>query len=377
MEEATCADTVKTQASCKPASCSLGPPRQLGKWSCSVQAPSLNSHHLTPSETIPSLALQAEVQDHNSYLDKQSHMLKTIWPTVSSKAALEFPEFAAVYNHVLSFKLPNFLGAQVQVQSGLNLDQWDLALSSYHDNDICKFLRFGWPLGYLADHHPDSVPKNHASATLHEKHIHDFIQTELKHEALLGPFEEEPFTPWLRCSPLMTRPKKDSDMRRVIVDLSFPKGSGVNAAIDTSAYLGRDISFKLPTISDLVAKLQLDGEGAYIWKADLSRAYRQLRIDPVDTPLTGIKFKGKFYLDLCPPFGCRSSSAACHRVSNAVVYLMGQAGFFLLAYLDDYSGCEPTLEKANQSYAHFIEITKSLGLQLALKKCHRMAGIRH
>lgn len=48
---------------------------------------------------------------------------------------------------------------------------------------------------------------------------------------------------------------------------------------------------------------------------------------------------------------------------------MGQAGYFLLAYLDDYAGCEPSLQKANQSYSRFIKITKSLGLQLALKKC--------
>lgn len=47
----------------------------------------------------------------------------------------------------------------------------------------------------------------------------------------------------------------------------------------------------------------------------------------------------------------------------------GAGGVFLLAYLDDYAGSEPLLEQALQSYSHFMEITKSLGLQLALKKC--------
>lgn len=165
-------------------------------------------------------------------------MLSTIWPSISQKAAQQFPAFAAMYNQVFSFKLPNFLGAQIQVPSALILDQWDEALLAYHDKDICCFLRFGWPLGYIADTHPVSVTDNHSSATMHEKHIQTFIETELEHKALLGPFVSEPFEPWTRCSPMMTRPKKDSELRRVIVDLSYPKGSDVNSAIDTASYLG-------------------------------------------------------------------------------------------------------------------------------------------
>lgn len=88
----------------------------------------------------------------------------------------------------------------------------------------------------------------------------------------------------------MTRPKKGSQTRRVIVDLSFPQGAPVNTAIDTTAYLGKDIFYTLPTITDLIAKLQVEGQGALIWKADLARAYRQLRADPVDAPLLCIQF---------------------------------------------------------------------------------------
>lgn len=49
--------------------------------------------------------------------------------------------------------------------------------------------------------------------------------------------------------------------------------------------------------------------------------------------------------------------------------LLDGAGYFVLAYLDDYAACEPSLHRANQSYGHFMQITKSLGLNLALKKC--------
>lgn len=313
------------------------------------------------------------VNDNTSHneiiLYKHIDMIRSVWPSVSESALQNFPSFATVYTEVLGFGVPNFLGAQVPISSGLIVEQWEQALQAYHDNQICKFLKYGWPIGFLADLPPESVTVNHPSAIQHERHINQFIEVELKHKAIVGPFSEPPFQPWTRCSPLMTRPKKNSDLRRVIVDLSYPQGRDVNSGINIKSYLGQDITFTLPTITDLTAKLQLDGPGAFMWKADLSRAYRQLRIDPLDAPLTGIRFKGDYYIDLCPPFGCRSSSAACQRVSNAVAYIMGQAGFLVLAYLDDYGASEPTNERASQSYHHFRTVAKSLGLQLAEEKC--------
>lgn len=94
----------------------------------------------------------------------------------------------------------------------------------------------------------------------------------------------------------MTRPKKDSLDRQVIIDLSFPHGEAVNDGINTVDFFGKDISYLLPTIGDLVALIQSCGQGAFLWKADLARAYRQYRIDPLDTPLLGISFNGKTYL---------------------------------------------------------------------------------
>lgn len=167
----------------------------------------------------------------------------------------------------------------------------------------------------------------------------------------------------------MTRPKKGTDQRRVIVDLSFPDGTAVNTGIDVSQYLGHDISYSLPTITDLISKLQIEGTGASIWKADLARSYRQLRSDPVDAPLLGIKHLGKVYLDRCPPFGCRSSSAACQRVANALVYIMAGNDHHCLAYLDDFSGCHASVTTAQAGFDAFVRLTDHLGLKLSHQKC--------
>lgn len=95
------------------------------------------------------------------------------------------------------------------------------------------------------------------------------------------------------------------------MDLSFPAGAAPNDGIDTGFYFGKDILYTLPNIDGLTTKLQDYGPGAFVWKEDLSRAYRQLRIDPLDTPLLGLKVDQLIYLDLCPAFGCKSSSSAC------------------------------------------------------------------
>lgn len=299
----------------------------------------------------------------------QQLIFKESWPTLTSEARQSFPQFADLYDAVKSFNLPNFLGAKRTVPSALNLTNWEKELSSYHDKEICHFLRFGWPVGYHLQQPPVSAPENHPSARNYARHVHQYIETELSHSAIVGPFKSVPFTPWTRLSPLMTRPKRDSDKRRVIVDMSFPDGEAVNDGINITSIYGRDTTYTLPSVQDLAALIQKAPTTPWLWKADLARAYRQLRVDPIDTPLLGFGIESDTYLDLCPSFGCRSSSGACQRVSAAVVFIMAKKGFTTLAFLDDFAGCEHSEERATHADNAFIELAANLGLQLALDKC--------
>lgn len=309
----------------------------------------------------------------NEAISRIKKMISTKWPRISDEAKKVMPHFAELYERVKAYNLPNFLGAKVPIESGLKVERWVLSLQDYHDNEICHFLAYGWPLGFLADDIPQTVSKNHPSAIDFPDHIHEFLSTELKFKAIEGPIATSPFEPWSRLSPLMTRPKKGTEQRRVIVDLSYPEGAAVNTGINTAEYLGRDITYTLPTIGDLIAKLQLEGEGAFIWKADLARAYRQLRADPVDAPLLCIQFQDSIYIDRCPPFGCCSSSAACQRLANALTFLMAGKQHHCLAYLDDFAGCSAHFDRAQTAFNDFQELTKYLGLQLSLHKCFQPA----
>ena len=71
------------------------------------------------------------------------------------------------------------------------------------------FLEFGWPINFDRSAVLMSTLENHALATRYQQDIDFYIETELAHQAFLGPFNGPPVAP-THVSPLMTRPKKDA-----------------------------------------------------------------------------------------------------------------------------------------------------------------------
>lgn len=290
------------------------------------------------------------------------------WPATSAHAKTCAPLHAGIYDKVRKYGVPNYMGAKAPIPSGLNIPAWRESLSAYDDNKICDYLEFGWPINYSANFLPHPTPDNHLSAMQYSAHVQEFLDFECGLGAMLGPFTHPPYTPWFQTSPIMTRPKKDTLKRRVIIDLSFPEGRGVNAGIPKHSYEGLDLSYSLPTISDLAALVALAGRGAWLWKVDLERAYRQLRIDPLAYPLLGIRHNDKYYVDICPSFGCRVSGAAQQRVSEALCALLHTKGYKVLAYVDDFGGVQASYSAAQCAFDTFNDTCAKLGLKVAADK---------
>ena len=99
----------------------------------------------------------------------------------------------------------------------------------------------------------------------------------------------------------MTREKRDSQDRRVILDLSFPIPTSVNCYIPKNAMEGSDFKLRLPNPQAFAAKIRELGVGTLMYKVDLSRAYRQLRSDPFDWAFLGINWQDKDYIDVAHP----------------------------------------------------------------------------
>ena len=297
-----------------------------------------------------------------------AYIVNELWPAID-------PLFVGTNYHLDIYELvratgvPNYLGARIRIPSNINCDAWDHLLHGYHDAEISEYLRFGWPGGYTAPTPPTTSDRNHPSAVSFPAHVQRFIDKEVGLGAMLGPFTAPPFFPWSQVSPLMTVEKKDSQDRRVIIDLSFPIGAGVNAGIPKNFFQGEPKQYSLPSITDLADLIIAAGPRCCLWKADLERAYRQLRCDPLDYPLLCISHDGAYFTDICPSFGCRGSSMSQQRVSQAVCYLMSTEGFSTLAYVDDFCGVQASESHATTAYVSFANLTDTLGLKLAPDKC--------
>ena len=84
-----------------------------------------------------------------------------------------------------------------------------------------------------------------ATRCLRHNNGHDAVPFNSVLWALLCDFWLFQSSDGLDISPLMSRPKKDSEMRRIVLDLSWSQGFSVNDGIDSEYYLDYESKVKL------------------------------------------------------------------------------------------------------------------------------------
>ena len=178
---------------------------------------------------------------------------------------------------------------------------------------------------------------------------------------------EIPFSEGFCISPLNTVSKKDSQERRVILDLSFPEGSSINEGISKDQYLGDRVDLIFPRVDDLVQLIKLKGRHCHLFKRDLKRAYRQIPVDLSDVPLLGYCFNGKFYFDKFLSMGLRSAAYICQRVTNSIRFMCQMLCIAIVNYLDDFAGADKP-ELALKSFQELGNLLVSCGIEESKEK---------
>ena len=264
--------------------------------------------------------------------------------------------------------VPNFLGSRIPVSSQLNVDTWREFLLDYWDVQLIELLRYGFPLDFNRNCPLSSDKRNHSSAVQFPTHVETYLAEEKKFGAILGPFVENPIK---NChySPFMTREKSGSENRRVIIDLSWPKNQSVNAGIDKNSYLNTEFALTFPTVDHVTQELKKLGRGAHLFKIDISRAFRHIKVDPADYDLLGLYWNGHF-LDTCVPFGSRHGTQIFQRVSDAVRYVVRRHGYKIMNYVDDFFGVG-TPRHARDAFDCLYTVLNALGLSISKKKLVR------
>ena len=246
------------------------------------------------------------------------------------------------------------------------MESW---LHDYHDKEIVKYLKFGWPINAGNITKQEEMPRNQKSIDENELKILQYLKSELEAGSVVGPFLTNPCGPEARFSPLGAVPKKDNpEEMRIILNLSFPFLEGsVNHSIPDNTYFNKEINLKYPGVDHLVKLIWKKGKGCKIFKRDLKKAYRQIFIDVGSAHWVGFSFQGMIFFDLSLSMGLKVSAYICQRITSSIIFIYEKRGFSGLNYLDDLGGAEVE-RKAQEAFDSLGAILSSLRIEESMQK---------
>ena len=216
----------------------------------------------------------------------------------------------------------------------MNIDTWRHYLKDYHNKKLIEYLTYGFPLSLRDTRLTITEVTNHYSARQFPDDVQSYLDKEISLGAILGPFNKVPLEKF-HCSPLLTR-SKDNDKRRVILDLSFPNGASVNDAVTREAFDDVPFTLKFPTVDDILDKVRSHKGRVLLSKIDIARAFRNLRIDPVDAFRFGIQWQDQYFLDASAAFGWVFGTAAFQMTSDTILYIMRHETDSLFVFIEDF-----------------------------------------
>ena len=111
----------------------------------------------------------------------------------------------------------------------------------------------------------------------------------------------------LHYSPLISH-LKEGDSQRIIVNLSYPLGNSVNSCNLKDEYDGYTFQLSYPSVDDIVQHIVNSYDTLLLYKLDISRGCRNLRLDPLDFGLMGIHWDDNFFIDVSVTFGFNHGS---------------------------------------------------------------------
>ena len=178
------------------------------------------------------------------------------------------------------------------------------ALGSYNlYKPLAEFFLQGITKGFRIGYDYDngilkSAHKNLGCALEHTEVVDDYLQTELAHHRIAGPFRREGLHS-IQINRFGVIPKGHQPIKwRLIVDLSFPKGQSVNNGVPKSL-----CSLSYITIDDAIDGICKFGPGMLLAKLDIKNAFCLLPMHPADRHLLAMLWYDLVYIDTCLPFG--------------------------------------------------------------------------
>ena len=90
---------------------------------------------------------------------------------------------------------------------------------------------------------------------------------------------------------------------------------------------------KFPNIDHIAEDITRYTDDCILFKIDVAHAFRNLRVDPVDSLKFGIKWNGGYYADLVVAFCWTHGSTAFQILSDAIAHIVAKADIKLHCYI--------------------------------------------
>ena len=248
--------------------------------------------------------------------------------------------------------------------SPLVLDRWQHYLQDCKLPDK-EYVLDGIANGFSLDSRPKllhSVRWNLASAERNPEAVGHHIRMLVDGGTISGPYRRKPY-PNTHVSSIGLIPKKTGGWR-LIADLSSPAGACVNDGISKE-----DSAVEYVGIKAAVAKVLKFGPGCLLSKFDLADAYRMIAIRSEERYQLVYRWDDYYYVDLCLPFGGRSSPRIFTRFSDILEWILTRHGPVdgMQHMLDDFFICSPPAEgiaEASRALTRSLELCSELGVPI-------------
>ena len=134
------------------------------------------------------------------------------------------------------------------------------------------------------------------------------------------------------------------------------------SSVNGDTYLSMPKKMRLPLALDLALLISEAGRGAWLFSCDMSRAYRQLLLDPADLSLVCFQEASRFFMDANLPFSLRCAAATCQDTTSIITSRLNSQGFILLNYIDDFGGVTASKQLADHHFKWLQATMGHLGL---------------
>ena len=251
----------------------------------------------------------------------------------------------------------------------LHAAAWEAFLQDHPDRALTQYIlngiRNGFHIGYDKTMTRQSSASNMISAAQNPEPVQKYVDNELAEQRIIGPFAASAAGE-AHVSRFGVIPKRHQPGKwRLILDLSSPEGRSINDGIDKGL-----CSLQYESVDDAARILMGLGEGAQLAKIDIAHAYRNVPVHPTDRYLLGMQWKNMIYIDTALPFGLRSAPKIFCALSDALEYILLQAGISsCLHYIDDFLTLgAPDSQECAHNLRVLTDICKVLGIPLAIEK---------